>query len=147
MDGATRSGTPRPFDADRGALCIVAAMPVIDVHAHAFPDQLARRAVSHIEGLAGVRAVLDGTVSSLLRSMDAAGIERSIVLSIATKPSQFDSILAWSRTVESQRIHLPPLGASRRSTAPPNGCGSAPRKASRVSSSIPTTRISISMIR
>jgi hypothetical protein len=72
-------------------------MPVIDVHAHAFPDELAPRAVSRIEGLAGVRAVLDGTVSSLLRSMDAAGIERSVVLSIATKPSQFESILAWSR--------------------------------------------------
>jgi uncharacterized protein len=79
-------------------------MPVIDVHAHAFPDQLAPRAVSRIEGLAGVRAVLDGTVSSLLRSMDAAGIERSVVLSIATKPSQFESILAWSRKVECSRI-------------------------------------------
>jgi predicted TIM-barrel fold metal-dependent hydrolase len=79
-------------------------MPVIDVHAHAFPDELAPRAVSRIEGLAGVRAVLDGTVSSLLRSMDAAGIEHSVVLSIATKPSQFESILAWSRKVECPRI-------------------------------------------
>jgi len=79
-------------------------MEVIDAHAHAFPDEIAPRAISRIEGLAGVHSVLDGTASSLLRSMDAAGIERSVVLSIATKPSQFDSILAWSRSVQNNRI-------------------------------------------
>jgi uncharacterized protein len=79
-------------------------MEVIDAHAHAFPDEIAPRAISRIEGLAGVHSVLDGTASSLLRSMDAAGIQQSVVLSIATKPSQFDSILAWSRSVQNNRI-------------------------------------------
>ena len=79
-------------------------MQPIDAHVHAFPDEIAPRAISRIEGLAGVTSALDGTASSLLRSMDAAGIERSIVLSIATRPSQFDSILAWSRSVQDQRI-------------------------------------------
>jgi uncharacterized protein len=74
-------------------------MEVIDAHAHAFPAEIAPRAISRIEGLAGVHSVLDGTASSLLRSMDAAGVERCVVLSIATKPSQFDSILAWSRSM------------------------------------------------
>jgi predicted TIM-barrel fold metal-dependent hydrolase len=104
MSAAFASSRRGRFDAP--ASCVYRrTMPVIDAHTHAFPDELARRAISRIEGLAGVHSVLDGTVSSLLRSMDAAGIERSIVLSIATKPSQFDSILAWSRTAESSRIH------------------------------------------
>ena len=79
-------------------------MEVIDSHVHAFPDGIASRAISRIEGLAKVRSVLNGTASSLLRSMDAAGIERSVVLSIATRPSQFDAILAWSRSVQNERI-------------------------------------------
>jgi uncharacterized protein len=88
----------------RPRACMVVYMEVIDAHAHAFPDEIAPRAISRIEGLAGVHSVLDGTASSLLRSMDAAGIERSLVLSIATRPSQFDSILAWSRSVQDDRI-------------------------------------------
>ncbi len=79
-------------------------MPVIDFHTHAFPDTVALKAISRIEGLAGVKSILDGTLSSLLHSMDAAGIEHSVLLSIATKPAQFASILAWSRKVASGRI-------------------------------------------
>jgi predicted TIM-barrel fold metal-dependent hydrolase len=77
---------------------------IIDFHAHAFPDALAGRAVSLLEHGGGVRAMLDGRVSSLLGSMDAAGIEISVVCSIATKPEQFEPILAWSRQVASPRI-------------------------------------------
>jgi hypothetical protein len=79
-------------------------MPVVDFHAHAFPDALAGRAITRIQGLSGVRSVLDGTLSSLLASMDAAGIETSLILSIATKPAQFASIMKWSRTIASGRI-------------------------------------------
>ena len=34
----------------------------------------------------------------------SAGVERAVVCSIATKPSQFESILAWSKTIASKRI-------------------------------------------
>ncbi len=79
-------------------------MSAIDFHAHAFPDELAPRAISRIEGLSGITSVLGGDVDSLMASMDAAGIECSVILSIATKPSQFSSILAWSRKIASKRI-------------------------------------------
>ena len=79
-------------------------MSVIDFHAHAFAESISQRAISRIEGLSGITAVLDGTLGSLLESMDAAGIERSVVLSIATKPAQFAPILSWSRTIGSERI-------------------------------------------
>ena len=51
-----------------------------------------------------VKAHLDGKVSSLLASMDICGIEKSVVCSIATKPSQFEPILKWSRKIQSDRI-------------------------------------------
>ena len=81
-----------------------ACVSVIDFHAHAFPQRISERAISRIEGLSGISSVLDGTLGSLLRSMDAAGIERSVILSIATKPAQFASILSWSRAIASDRI-------------------------------------------
>ena len=79
-------------------------MHVIDFHTHAFPDAIAGRAMPALEREADIKAALDGTVSSLLRSMDQAGIETSVICSIATKPSQFESILSWSREVGSDRL-------------------------------------------
>ncbi len=79
-------------------------MRIVDFHAHAFPDTLAARAVPMLEKEAGMRAALDGRADSLLRSMDAAGIERSVVLSIATKPDQFPAILKWSQSIASDRL-------------------------------------------
>lgn len=77
---------------------------IIDFHTHAFPDNLAEKAIGLLEKEGGVPARLDGKVSSLLSSMDACGIEKSIICSIATKPSQFDSILKWSEKIASERI-------------------------------------------
>lgn len=77
---------------------------IIDFHTHAFPDKLAEKAIGHLEAEGGISARLDGRLSSLLASMDNCGIEKSVVCSIATKPSQFDSILEWSESVRSERI-------------------------------------------
>lgn len=76
---------------------------VVDVHTHAFPDSLARRAIEALTtGMA--KPFSDGTVGGLLRSMDAAGVDRSVICSIATKPEQFDPILQWSKSIASDRI-------------------------------------------
>ena len=78
---------------------------IIDFHTHAFPDSLAERAIRTLEAETdNVKARLDGRLSSLLASMDRAGIERSVLCSIATKPEQFDAILDWSRRIRSPRI-------------------------------------------
>ena len=77
---------------------------IIDIHTHAFPDELAQRAVPFLEEEGNVRACLDGRVSSLLASMDRSGIHASVVASIATKPSQFRSIFDWSLSISSDRI-------------------------------------------
>lgn len=84
-------------------------MGVIDFHAHAFPDSLAERAIGHLVAEArqkteNIRAYHGGRVSDLLRSMDEAGIDTSVICSIATRPSQFEPILEWSRSVNKGRI-------------------------------------------
>ncbi len=81
---------------------------IIDFHTHVFPDELAGRAMAALleEGKKkwDVTAHLDGRVSSLLDSMDRNGIDRSVVCSIATRPSQFAPILAFSEQIRSERI-------------------------------------------
>ena len=81
-------------------------MDIIDFHTHAFPDSLADRAIATLEKEADYvwRAKLDGRVSSLLTSMETAGIQRSVVCPIATKPEQFDGILDWCLSIRSERI-------------------------------------------
>lgn len=78
---------------------------IIDIHTHAFPDFLAERAVRSIEATSGdEKAHLNGTISDLLRSMDRAGIEMSVICSIATAPKQVPSITQWSKEIASERI-------------------------------------------
>lgn len=84
-------------------------MLIIDAHAHAFPDAVAEKAVPLLAKEGNVKAFLDGKVTSLLASMDRAGIAKSVICSIATKPEQFGPILKWSRSISSDR--LIPLGS------------------------------------
>ncbi len=81
---------------------------IIDFHTHAFPDEIAGKAMNILleEGRKkyDVKAYLDGRLSSLLMSMDRNGIEKSAVYSIATKPSQFDPIISWSKKIAPDRI-------------------------------------------
>ena len=76
----------------------------VDFHTHAFPDDLAAKAIPHLETEGNIKAFLNGTVADLLRSMDRSGIEKSLICSIATKPSQFHSILDWSKSIRTNRI-------------------------------------------
>jgi predicted TIM-barrel fold metal-dependent hydrolase len=80
-------------------------MRIIDFHTHAFPDTLAEQTVPKLCAFAKVEAALDGKVSSLIAEMDRLGIGASVVLTIATKPSQFESILSWCTSVASSRLY------------------------------------------
>ena len=79
-------------------------MAVIDVHAHAFPDEVAGRAIQKLKAMADWRPVGDGTIGDLLRSMDAAGVDTAVICTIATKPEQTEGIVDWCRRVRSERI-------------------------------------------
>lgn len=79
-------------------------MAVIDIHTHAFPDELAPRAIASLEAECPWRAVAPGTVDALLRSMDESGVETAVLCTIATKPDQPKKILAWCDKIRSRRI-------------------------------------------
>jgi len=79
-------------------------MAAIDMHVHAFPDDLAERAIAKLEAQCDWKAVADGTISALMESMDAADIDVSVVCAIATKPDQAGGIFKWCRKIRSDRI-------------------------------------------
>lgn len=65
---------------------------IIDFHTHTFPDSLAPRAIPKLSASSGIINCLDGTVSSLQESMKTANVDYSVILPIATKASQTDSL-------------------------------------------------------
>ncbi len=77
---------------------------IIDFHTHAFPDAVAAKAIPSLEKVGDIKAHTTGTIHSLLASMDLAGIDRSIICSIATRPEQFEAILNWSREIRNERL-------------------------------------------
>lgn len=78
---------------------------IIDTHTHIFPDALAPRAIASLSEHSGdYKPHTQGTLKSLLSSMDEAGIHTSWIANIATKPSQTSSIISWSKEIAGERI-------------------------------------------
>ena len=77
---------------------------IIDFHTHAFPDQVAASAIPYLEEEGDVKAVHDGTVASLLELIDTDNVAKRVICSIATRPSQSNAILDWSKQIRSERI-------------------------------------------
>lgn len=72
---------------------------VIDAHTHCFPDELAPRAMEVLIKNCDVQPVLDGTLGDLRASMRRSGVDRSLVMPIATRPSQAASINRWAKEI------------------------------------------------
>ncbi len=83
---------------------------ILDFHTHAFPDELAWRALdSMVRESPGLRPCTDGTAGGLLESMHEAGINRAVTLPVATRPSQ---VRAINQTAADQAADaLIPFGA------------------------------------
>lgn len=77
---------------------------VIDFHAHCFPDSLAAKAMKSLEEGCYARAVHDGTKAGLKRHMTECGVGLSVVLPVATKPSQVNAINDWAAGSSDQSL-------------------------------------------
>jgi predicted TIM-barrel fold metal-dependent hydrolase len=67
-------------------------MTVIDFHTHTFPDKIARKAIASLSGKSHSKPFTDGTVKGLKASMQRSGIDRSVILPVATSPDQVEKI-------------------------------------------------------
>jgi len=83
-------------------------MKAIDVHVHAFPDELAHRVIPRLARQGGIQAYADGTLGGLKASMEKAGIERAVLNPVATSPEQVQNINNWIMGIEDEAFV--PLG-------------------------------------
>jgi len=66
---------------------------VIDFHTHVYPDKIAEKTIDALMRSApDVNVYTKGTINSLLESMKKAGIDKSVILPVATRKGQFDTI-------------------------------------------------------
>ena len=72
---------------------------IVDFHTHVFPDKIAASTVAALESRGGTPSHSDGTVDGLLRSLREADVSIAVNLPVLTKPTQFDSILAFAKRI------------------------------------------------
>jgi len=79
---------------------------IINFHTHIFPDSLAPRAVASLleSAHSEYTPVSDGTASGLIREMDGAGIDKSVIMPVITKRSQTQKSNEFAASVQGERI-------------------------------------------
>ena len=75
---------------------------IIDFHTHIFPDKIAARSIEALSKVSGVTAVTDGTLNGLLASMERNQVDLSVIMPVATKPAQFESVNTFAAKVNEQ---------------------------------------------
>lgn len=79
-------------------------MMIIDFHTHVFPDKIARAAMEQLAKQCRQSYFAPATVESLLHTMDEEGIDKSVVLNIATKEEQHENVLRFAKKIDSERL-------------------------------------------
>lgn len=73
----------------------------IDFHTHAFNDKIADKAISKLLSVdSSLKNYTNGTISDLAQKINTWGIDRTVVLPIATKPSQQNIINDWAKEIQ-----------------------------------------------
>lgn len=75
---------------------------IIDFHTHIFPDGIAQKTIPVLEKRSGIQAATDGTLNGLTDSMKQSGVDLSVIMPVVTKPSQFDSINMFAKSINDQ---------------------------------------------
>lgn len=65
---------------------------IVDFHVHTFPEAFAAKTVAALSRVSRTKPFTDGTAAALLESMKRAGVDRSVLLPVATKAAQVPGI-------------------------------------------------------
>ena len=78
---------------------------LIDFHTHVFPHKLAARALQNLSFVSGgLQPYTDGTPEGLLAAMDREGVDRSVVLNIATNAHQMHAVNDFAASINGERL-------------------------------------------
>ncbi len=79
-------------------------MEIIDTHAHLFRTDIERKAINYMEKKSGFKCPGYGTLEYLKQEMIKNNISMAIILPVATKPKQVNSINKFLKTINSSKI-------------------------------------------
>ena len=71
----------------------------IDFHIHAFADSIAEKAVSNLEKTAGIKGYTNGRIDETINRLKEWGVDKAVLLPIATKPTQQITINNWAKAI------------------------------------------------
>ncbi len=77
---------------------------LIDFHVHAFNPKVAEKAVGKLQDICGIEPYTRGLVQQTLERFDEWGVDKGVLLSIATKPSQQTVINDWAAKQDGDRF-------------------------------------------
>ena len=84
---------------------------IIDFHTHVFPDKIAERAIASLEERGNIKSFIEGTKDALTSSLKSSGIDAAVILPIATKPTQNDSINKFAKLINDSDDNLFSFGS------------------------------------
>ncbi|WP_158095969.1 amidohydrolase family protein [Cloacibacillus sp. An23] len=77
---------------------------IIDFHTHVFPNTLAHPAMLKLHEQSRVPYESEAKVEDLLSAMKEAGVDKSVLLHIATKESQHQHVLEFAKETNSEKL-------------------------------------------
>lgn len=77
---------------------------VIDFHVHAFNPKIAEKAVGKLAEISGLTPYTHGLIEQTIECFDNWGVDKGVLLPVATKPSQHEIINNWSAQQDGDRI-------------------------------------------
>lgn len=83
---------------------------IIDFHTHVYPDKIAAKTVEALGRFVNDPPHTDGTIQSLLGSMQTSGVDKSVILPVNTRAGQFDSITRFAKQINETYDNLISFG-------------------------------------
>ena len=77
---------------------------IIDCHCHFFPDNLAPKVIPELSAKANINAYTNGTLNNTIELCDEQGIDKMILLSIATNPRQMNKVNDFAISSNHDRV-------------------------------------------
>lgn len=79
-------------------------MEIIDSHNHIWPEKVAQKAKDFLEEAFDHKMITLPVAGNLLKYMDEAGISKSVISSVASRPDQVLSINNWLFSIKNERF-------------------------------------------
>lgn len=77
---------------------------LIDFHTHIYPDKIAVKLIPQLSKITKIKSATDGTAADARRKMKEWGVDKSVVLHIATNPEKYKKVNEFALEINDDRL-------------------------------------------